>query len=128
VEPFPEDVARFVFEYVESIDQLEILRLLGEDGAREWDCLALAGEVQAELQAVRKHLAAMSARGLLTTESRDSSLVCRHGACTAELETMVGRLLQLYKERPVTLIKMVYDRARDPLQAFADAFRLRKHE
>ena len=54
-------------------------------------------------------------------------MFARHGPVPA-LADLVVRLLQLYKERPVTLIKMVYARAKDPLRTFADAFRLRKEE
>ena len=126
MEPFPEDVARFLYDNVESIDQLEILRVLGEERQKEWDTAALAAEVQAKPEAVRAHLAAMQARGLLAITTRGTGLSCRHGARSPELEDMVGRLLQLYRERPVTMIKMVYERAMDPLRAFADAFRIRK--
>ena len=126
MEPFPEDVARFLYDNVESIDQLEILRVLGEDREKEWDSVALAAAVQAEPQAVRAHLTAMHARGLLTMTPRGAGLSCRYGVRTPELESMVGRLLQMYRERPVTMIKMVYERAKDPLRAFADAFRIRK--
>ena len=49
-------------------------------------------------------------------------------AGTPDLEEMLGRLLQMYKERPVTMIKMVYERAEDPLRAFADSFRIRKED
>ncbi len=126
MEPFPEDVTKFMNENVETIDQLEILRILGEDRGKEWDFVALASEVQATPQAVRAHLMAMNARGLLMTTTRGADLGCRYGASTPELENMVGRLLQMYKERPVTMIKMVYERAKDPLRAFADAFRIRK--
>lgn len=126
MEPFPEDVARFLYDNVESIDQLEILRVLGEDRQKEWDSAALAAAVQSEPQAVRAHLTAMNARGLLSMTARGTELSCRYGARTAELEGTVGRLLQIYRERPVTMIKMAYDRAKDPLRDFADAFRIRK--
>jgi hypothetical protein len=115
-----------MYHNVESIDQLEILRVLGEDREKEWDSVALAVAVQAEPQAVRAHLAAMQSRGLLATTARGAGFCCRYGVAAPELETMVERLLQMYKERPVTMIKMVYERARDPLRAFADAFRIRK--
>ena len=126
MDPFPEDLARFMYHNVESIDQLEILRILGEDREREWDCASLAREVQAMPQTVRAHLAAMQSRGLLVTTSRGAALCCRYGVDAPELRDMVDRLLQMYKQRPVTMIKMVYERARDPLRAFADAFRIRK--
>jgi predicted ArsR family transcriptional regulator len=128
VEPFPEDLIRFMNTHVESIDQLEILRVLGEDREKEWDSVALAAEVQATPQAVRAHLTAMQGRGLLATMARGAGLACRYGASSPELEQMVGRLLQMYKERPVTMIKMVYGRTKDPLRDFSDAFRLRKED
>lgn len=123
---FPEDVTRFLYNNVESIDQLEILRVLGEDREGEWDVVALAVAVQSDPQAVRAHLAAMHARGLLEMTARGEGVSCRYGASTPEQEDMIRRLLQLYKERPVTMIKMVYEQARDRLRAFADSFRTRK--
>lgn len=128
MEPIPEDVSRFFQDHIETIDQLEILRILGEDPEKEWDAAVLAGEVQAAPPLVRVHVTAMAARGLLTMTLRGANLSCRHGAGTPELVEMVDRLLQVYKERPVTMIKMVYARARDPLRAFADAFRIRKKD
>jgi len=88
--------------------------------------VALAGEVQAPPEAVTRHLAALQARGLLAAESREAGAEYRYGQNTPELAALVDRLLQLYRERPVTMIKLVYARAKDPLRTFADAFRLRK--
>ncbi len=128
MEPIPEDVSRFMHDYVETIDQLEILRVLSEGPEREWDIASLAHEVQAEPQRVRAHLAAMTARGLLSMTVRGPNVACRYGAGSTELDGMVSRLLQVYRERPVTMIKLVYERARDPLRAFADAFRFRRKD
>lgn len=128
MEPFPEELTRFMNDQVESIDQLEILRVLGEDPQKEWDSIALAAEVQSEPQAVRGHLAAMQARGLLQTMATGGALSCRFGVANPELERVVGLLLRMYRERPVTMIKMVYRRTKDPLRDFSDAFRIRKEE
>jgi hypothetical protein len=128
LEPLPDDIRRFLDGNIETIDQLEVLRVLGEKPDREWTPAQLAAGVQADPQAVAAHVAALHGRGLLTAEQRGPDLVSRHGARTPELQTLVGRLLQLYRERPVTMIKLVYERAKDPLRRFADAFRLRKEE
>ncbi len=108
VEMMPADVARFLHEHVESIDQLEILRVLGEDPEREWSSMDLASEVQAEPLAVRAHIRAMHSRGLLIVRTEDAGIFCRYGAGTPELEKLMGWLLQIYRERPVTMIRMVY--------------------
>jgi hypothetical protein len=128
MEPLPEDVIRFLDSHVESIDQLEILRLLGESPDREWAVAALAKEIQSPADKVSADLAALAGRGLVGTELRGRETVCRYNPANPELNGQVQRLLQLYRERPVSMIKLVYARAADPLRAFADAFRLRKGE
>ena len=126
MEPIPEEVKRFADANIESIDQLEILRVLGETPGKEWDAAALAAAVQAEPKAVAAHLAALHGRGLLAAEKRGADWVGRYGPQTPELADQVGRLLQLYRERPVTMIKMIYARAKDSLAVFSDAFRFRQ--
>jgi hypothetical protein len=128
VEPIPDDVRRFLDANIETIDQLEILRVLSEKPDREWAAAPLAVAVQADPLAVAGHVAALQGRGLLTSERRGPELVCWYGPRTPELQVLTHRLLQLYRERPVSMIKLVYDRAKDPLRSFADAFRLRKEE
>ena len=128
MEPLPDDIRRFLDGNIETIDQLEVLRVLGEKPDREWTPASLAAEVQADPQLVTAHVAALQGRGLLTAQQRGADLVARHGARTPELQALVSRLLQFYRERPVTMIKLVYERAKDPLRKFADAFRLRKEE
>lgn len=126
MEPIPDEIRTFLDRYIESIDQLEILRILGEDPAREWPAAALAAQVQCEPAAVAAHAAALRARGLLASETRGAEVVWRHAPQGPEAERLVGLLLQMYKQRPVSMIKLVYARAKDPVRAFADAFRLRK--
>lgn len=126
MEPFPEEIVRFLDGNIESIDQLEILRLLGEDPTSYKSVTTLAEEVQADAQIVVAHAIAMRDRGLIHIETRDHETVCRYGPATPELASVAGRLLQLYKERPVSMIKLVYARSHDPLRTFAEAFRIRK--
>jgi len=128
VDPFPEEVGRFLDANVEAVEQLEILRLLGEDPHREWSAADLGREVQVTPQVLAAHLAALQGRGLLQTITREANLFCCHCPATPELDGLLRRLLQVYRERPVTTINRVYSRARSMLQSFADAFRLRKEE
>jgi hypothetical protein len=128
LEPLPDDIRRFLDGNIETIDQLEVLRVLGEKPDREWTITSLAAAVQADPKLVAAHVAALQGRGLLTVVTRDTESITRYGARTPDLQDLVGRLLQFYRERPVTMIKMVYERAKDPLRTFADAFRLRKEE
>ncbi len=125
MEPLPEATARFLKANIDSVEQLEVLRALAADRNRVWDCRALAGEVQARPQAVARHLDALERRGLITV-ARGPIPTYRYGANTPELEDAVSRLLQLYNERPVTLIRLVYEHAGGGHKTLADALLLRK--
>lgn len=126
VNPLPEEVKRFLEANIDSVDQLEILRVLGEDPQKEWNAVDLAREVQSPPQSINTHLTALNARGLLFLQNRGADLHCRYGPHSPELVERTAQLLQVYRERPVTMIKLVYATARDPLKTFADAFRLKK--
>lgn len=128
MEPLPEDVLRFLDTAIQSVDQLEILRLLSENPSRAWSPWELAPKVQTDSQAVTHHLTALHARGLITAEKRDTGSVWRFGAQSPELQAELDRLMTIYRERPVSMIKAVYNRPAEVLRSFADAFRLRKQE
>jgi hypothetical protein len=62
-----------------------------------------------------------------------SQIVSREGdtyryAPAAGLRDTVEYLAEMYRTRPVTLVRAIYDRPTRAAQSFADAFRLRKGE
>lgn len=126
MDPIPVDVKRFIEMNIDSVDQLEILRALGEDPMKEWSATALVQEVQTQVETIGQHLAALQTRGLLVVRTQGSELYCRCGANNPEIEDMINKLLRVYRERPVTMINLVYVKARRDIQSFADAFRLKK--
>jgi DNA-binding MarR family transcriptional regulator len=108
------------------MEQLEILRILGETPGATQAVRELARLAQIQESAIAGHLTAMEQRGLLKTQTVDASAVCCYAPRTPEIGQLVQRLLQFYNERPVTLIRLVYARTDPRLKAFADSFRLRK--
>lgn len=108
----PEQVRQFIEVNIDSVDQLEILRILGEDPEKEWSATALVEAVQSSSQAIGQHLAALQSRGLLVAATRGPVFYCRFGAQTSELNDTMARLLQVYRERPVTMINLVHAKAR----------------
>lgn len=85
-------------------------------------------EVGARLYLQPKRVSAvligLKGAGLLAEDEEGSFRFKPRGA---ELTQMVEELATLDEERPVTLIKLIYSRP-DTLEAFADAFRLRREE
>lgn len=106
--PFADEVVQFINQLVDSIDQLEILRILAIDRQKRWSTAALADELQIPETALEPHLRILEDRGLLKLFGQP--LVCQYGVRTPQLEEEMSRLLQLYNERPVTLIRILDDR------------------
>jgi hypothetical protein len=127
VGPIPSDVKEFLFANIDSVDQLEVLRLVVGDPQKEHSALSLAQELQIALQTVEAHVNALGARGLLTITNQQP-LTCKHGPQSKELEDGLQELVKTYLERPVSLIKMVYERPKEQIKTFADAFRLKKEK
>ncbi len=126
MEQFPDEITRFIEAHIESVDQLEILRILALDRDKEWSSTALAQEAQIQPAMIAVLLQALESRGLLTVV-RGPSLFYRYGPHTPDLEEKMSCLLDLYNHRPVTMIRVVAARAKQSaLKTFADAFRLRK--
>jgi hypothetical protein len=126
MDPIPDEIVRFMQANVETLEQLELLRVLSENPSQEWEIGPLGAQAQADLPAAATHLAALASRGLVTVIIRGSDTLYRHGAGSADLDAKLSQLLQFYKERPVSLIRLVYAQATDRLRAFSDAFRVRK--
>ena len=75
---------------------------------------------------VRETLALLRTQGILS-ETPDGRILCRPDS--PEVEGSIGLLLRAYNERPVTLIRTVYAIAdAKKIQAFADAFKIKKDE
>lgn len=123
MEPLPQEIVDFLLKNISSIEQLEILRVLNEKPEKEWEASELGPLVQASAEVVASHVIAMENRGLLTFVDKKTHL-CRFGP-KPDLTDMVEQLLQFYQQRPVSMIRLVYDRATIHLRTFSDSFRLK---
>lgn len=123
---FSDDFCRFLQTTVPSVEAAEVLlQLYG--GAQWWDVPALVASLRpatsiTEAEALR-HIEQFQARGLITVgpDKRVQFL-----PATEELREQVATLARAYRERPVTLIRMIYALRDTKVQSFADAFKLRR--
>ncbi len=128
MESFPEDVRQFLQHSIASVEHLEILRILGEDQTREWIDYEIGKQAQIAAETIRDHLQYLEQRGLLRCRTNETGVVCQFGPHSTDLADKVTRLLELYRQRPVTMIRLVYERPSASLRDFADAFRIKNKE
>ena len=117
------NVKQFVNRYLESVDHLRTVLLLHGSPQAEWDATDVGTKLYLPPAVAAVVLARLEANGLVASHGEPRRYQYRPES--PELADQVEQVVALDRERPVTLIHMVYDRPKD-IRAFADAFKLRK--
>ena len=118
------DLQHFILKHIDSVDCLRALLLLRSEPARAWGAMEVSARLYLQPKDTAAVLASLESAGLLT---RDEAGCLRFQPRDEELARLVEELATLDRERPVTLIKLIYSRP-DTLEAFADAFKLRRDD
>lgn len=109
---FSDEFCRFIQTVVPSVDAAEALLQLAGEPERWWDPVMLKAPVEP-----------FQARGLVAV-GPDRRVQFR--PANEALRAHVLTLERAYRERPVTLIRVIYALRDTRIQTFADAFRLRR--
>lgn len=123
---FSAEFLQFVRSSVPTTTAAELLLFLAAHPDRPWNAQELLAEMKTgaiDVQTVADHLSLFRVHGLVQeVEARG----VRYQPASPDLAAFVIVLADAYKERPVTLIRAIYEEARLKIKSFADAFKLRK--
>jgi len=125
VSELPEDVASFIAGNIHSVSQLEVLLLLRNSGSRAWSREEIGSALYASGEMMATPLAELSAGGLVSATPPPNELY-RFQAATPALDSMVAKLNEMYSQRRVAVISLIYSQPTDRVRTFADAFKFRK--
>jgi hypothetical protein len=125
----PHDVRQFLLDHIESVEAITVLLLVYAEPARQWTAQEVGRESRTNDWSAGLQLEALSARGLFRSTAGPPPTYQADGRHAQAIATL-GRT---FRERRVAVITFIYNRpdevgesSADPLQAFADAFKLRK--
>lgn len=114
-------VKEFIFKYIDSVEQLDVLLLLAAHKEHWWSSEAISKELRSNTSSIENRLRTMLEAGIVQ-QSKSEPL--EYGFCPEpELESIVQDLAQIYKfsrQRVFELIFSPLKRAR----FFADAFNI----
>jgi predicted ArsR family transcriptional regulator len=127
VEGIPADIRRFIIEQIHSVEALEILLLLHEGSVREWSVGEVSERLRTSLDSARTRLAELNQGGLVEIIDGESPRY-RFKARDEAAAERVRQLEQIYRERRVSVITLIYSKSSEQIRAFSDAFRLRKED
>ena len=118
----PLSIREFLSRYVRSIEQLEILLLLGRAPTTTWSLEKVYDVILSTRQSVERWLEELTRNGLLE-KLPDPGAGYR---CCADknVVSQVAELAELYRTTPVRVIEAIYKPKADAAQSFADAFKI----
>jgi len=115
----------FIARYIHSVEQLEILCLLVEHPDRSWRDSEVFKDIQSSLESVSKTLQYFSGERLLAI---DSIGAYRFPGDNEILSRLTRELVDIYRQKRVTVVEAIYTMPADPIRNFADAFRIKKEK
>lgn len=119
----PADVHQFLYQNIESVEQLEVLVLLLRRPDRGWSPDEVARELYGHPASIARRLAILLGQGLL----REIDPGCyQYAPRTAELHATVERVADTYHERRVAVVTLIASKPIENVRAFSDAFRIRR--
>lgn len=120
--PVPDEVKRFLTQYVRSIAQLEILLLVSDSPDRWWIAKEIYKILLSNEALVEKSLAEFTKNGLM----RKSDAGAYQFSPTDETRGLVKLSAEIYRERPARIAQLIYETPLSEIEEFAKAFRIRK--
>jgi hypothetical protein len=121
----PDELRRFIGDYLGSIVQLELLLLLAADRNKAWTGQEAAKPLYISADAATGFLELMRQQGLCAANA-DSPARYRFAPAQPEWEQLVQELALQYRNRRLTITDLIYAAPTGKFQRFADAFRFRK--
>jgi len=119
-ELLPSAAAQFLARHIATVEELEILLLLGNDASKARTTEEIYQVIKSSRKSVELGLEKFVAAGLVTANS------ARFSISPLPAHSGIHELIRLYRESPVRVICAIYQPPRDSAQDFADAFKLRR--
>ncbi len=115
----PEDIQTFIRKNFDSVEQLSVLAFLCSHDDRAWNVEELSRELRSSPASIRRRLSGLMQRHLVSVNVQGYAY-----DPSERIDAIVSRVLQFFRERPTTVIEVIFASGPDPLRSFADAFKL----
>lgn len=124
-EAFPDSARQFLSRYIHSLEQLELLLLLQGQPDRVWTVSQVYEIIRSSQGSLQKGLESFVKEGFFV-EVEGTVPAFRYAPRSEELRREVEQIAASYRLSRVRVIEAIFAPEIDPVQKFADAFKLRK--
>jgi len=119
------NVQRFVAQYIQSLEQLEVLALLFGEPSKEWTAQEVYGRIQSSAISIANQLEILRTQGFLEMKPGAPPRY-RYKPSQEEIHVALLETIQTYQLRRVKVIEQIFKNDAGPIKGFADAFKFRK--
>jgi hypothetical protein len=126
-ERLPAAVETFLRNYIDTLQQIELLMLLMKSPDRWWDAPAVAKAIGTDPTSARVDLERLGSRNLLAI-SISSEVRYRFQPGTASLQAATDAFQDALRTHGLDVFRFVSDTPRRAMRDFADAFRIRRDD
>lgn len=120
-----EEVKKFILDRITSIEQISILLLLQQDPQKNWTTSKISEELRSADLAIEKRLEDLYAAEVL---NKPEGTEFYYSPASEKIKSLVASLIETYQKRPTWVIDLIYSRPIDAIQAFSEAFKIRREK
>ena len=121
----PPPVKQLLSRYIRSIEQLEVLLLLRSQPQRAWAPAEVYDVIRSSQSSIATRLQDFTAAGFLVEEN-GTRATYRYAPRDENLRSALDQTAAAYQTWRIRVIEAIFAPEVDPVQSFADAFKLRK--
>ena len=118
----PPSVTQLLAQHIQSLEQLEVLLLLRSQPQRAWTVAEVFEVVRSSPASIAARLQKFTAEAFLIEEKG----AFRYAPKDQNVAAAVEQTATCYQTSRVRVIEAIFAPPTDPVQSFADAFKLRK--
>ena len=120
----PTQVRHFLGQYIQSVEQLEILLLLASSPEKTWTIAGVYEVIRSSERSVATRLEEFRDQGFFESQPGPPATY-RYSPKNEMLRAGVTETAKVYQERRVKVVEAIFSPDLDPLQGFSDAFKFR---
>jgi hypothetical protein len=124
-EIIPDDIRQFIMQSIDSIAHMEALLLFRNQPETQWDAVAIARRLYMTEKQVQSVLDQFVNRSIISRLPGKTPLY-QYKPSSQELAAIIDKTVNFYGRFLVPITHLIHSKAQTRVQAFADAFRIRK--
>lgn len=123
----PEEIRSFVYKYINSLEQLEILFFLYKGSNNKYSAIMINQQLRSNLISIEDKLEDLFNKDLIVLKDSKEKIY-QYDPKNTKLASLVKDVYLFYKNNYHTVVSLIYSKPMDNILSFADSFKVINHD